>query len=303
MAKQQQQPMPELVPVPTAPPIVEIVRGGEALIRTEGDQMAKLATMRPRNEGGVLDAALKELRAYPRVATEAWYSIPYKQRKDDGSEQTVLVEGPSIRAALSLARRWGNCSCRVILTDVTNEAAELEGRFLDLETNFLVSRPIRVSRIQKRRGRFVEVDEREWVQLLQASASKALRNAVLSGLPDGLVEEYVAEARRVAAPAEKKAADRTARSQKKPIAEQVTEAFAQHRLTPEDICECILNGEIASLADLKDHHLVTLRGVLNALKDGVVKPEELRKSQDTMIATEPVDLPAMDGEAGNDSLA
>ena len=83
-------------------PVAELIAQGMTVMRVENESQQAMATMKPRDEAKVYAGAVKELELAPQFAKTAWYSIPYK----DG-EKTVFVEGPSITAAMALARRWG----------------------------------------------------------------------------------------------------------------------------------------------------------------------------------------------------
>lgn len=239
-----------------------LVSQGEALYRAENDAMLRVAVERPRVEERVLAGALKELEMVPEEAPSLYYSIPYK---DHATGQTQLVEGPSIKAALTLSRRWGNCSitARILSEDATGFT--VTGIFVDYETMVRVERPMRVSRFIKRRdGRIQELDVKRLEMAVQAGASKAMRNAALSGLPSYLVNTFFKRAKSITAGGKlDETADQAAVS-------KVVAAFAKLTVTPEQL-EAKLE---LSRNQWTGEDIGTLRGLWTAIKDGEVKVEE-----------------------------
>lgn len=179
---------------------MSLVVQGQALARAENDSMIAVAVQRPRNPKKVLTDAILELGLAPEEAKSAYYSIPYREKQPDGSWRMVPVEGPSIDAAMVLARLWGNCNTTARLLSEDETGATVAGIFVDFQTNFRVERPMRVSKVVKRRsGGVYTLDPQRWLAALQAGASKAQRNAVLKGVPAWLVSTYVAKAKAIAA--------------------------------------------------------------------------------------------------------
>ncbi len=243
---------------------LEIVSSGAALVRIENDTMLQVAMQRPRDEKKVLDGALAELDLVPEDAEVAYYSLPYKERRQGGGYRIAKVEGPSIKAAMALARRWGNCSTTARITDDTDEAVVLDGVFLDLETNFRSSRPFRVAKSFKlRNGKVIPLQERRLDNAVQAGASKAMRNAIVGGLPAYLVNKYVAKAQFL-----------TVGDLKKPAEpekiEAVKKAFARYRVTEAQLEKYV----DVPVADWKGREIADLRGLYNGLKDEQITVEE-----------------------------
>jgi hypothetical protein len=235
-----------------------LVAQGATLMRVENESMLAVAIQRPRDEEKVLKAALKELQLVPEEARRAYYAIPYRERQMDGSYKMVNVEGPSIKAAMALARRWGNCSvtARTLNEDATG--ADIAGIFVDFETNFRVERPMRVSKVQKKRnGGTYTLDPQKWLIAIQASASKAARNAALNGLPAYLVASYMRQAKTIAA------GDPESKADPKKV-DKVIEAFKRY-----DVALELLEKHLGAKRDeWMGDDLATLIGIGNALKDG-----------------------------------
>lgn len=238
----------------------QLVAQGAALMRIENDSMMQVAVTRPRDEALVVKRALQELDLAPENAAAAYYSIPYRERQMDGSYRVSKVEGPSIKAAMSLARRWGNCTVASRIMNEDDNGWDLEGVFLDYETNFRVCRPFRVSKVQKKRsGGTYRLDPQRELMALQAGASKAIRNATLAGLPDYLVAAHNKKAREIVGGKLDEKAD------EKQLA-AVTRAFRKLDVTTEQLEQYTK----LPMADWTGAEIADLRGLYNAIQDGQV---------------------------------
>lgn len=241
-----------------------LVARGATLMRVENDAMLAVAIQRPRDEKKVLKGAIEELHMVPEEAKRAYYSIPYKERQPDGSMKLVPVEGPSIKAAMALARRWGNCSVTARTLSEDAVGADLAGIFLDFETNFRVERPFRATRLMKKRnGGTWTLNPQQWIAHLQATASKASRTATLNGLPAYLVAQYLKHARIIAA------GDPDSKADPKKVA-AVLRGFERYKVT-QDMLEKYVD---APIAEWMGDHLATLIGLGNAIADKQLTVEE-----------------------------
>lgn len=250
----------------TAETLHELVQQGVALVRAQNDQMTSIAEIKPRDQRAVLAACLEELDIYPRLAQKAFYSIPYK---DNRTGKIVKVEGPSIDAATSLASAWGNCAVQGRYDALTDDDATLVGVFLDVERNVRVELPVRVSRwaVASKTKKTYRLNDDKWIQKIGAGLSKAVRNAILKGLPKGLVEEFTVKA--------KELAGKPKRGQKKVHRKKaIVEAFEQWNI-PETVL-CFYAG-CESMDKLDKEGLATLRGLWNAINDGLKSPEEVMR--------------------------
>lgn len=245
---------------------VDLVRQGERLMRIENDTMLQIAVQRPRKEQEITKAALQELELNPDQAKSAYYSIPYKERiqGQPGKFKITKVEGGSIKAAMALARRWGNCTVGGRVMSEDEQGWDIEGVFIDLESNFRVSRPFRVAKFYKARTgeiNYLSVDRQ--LQALQSGASKAIRNAVLAGLPAYLVNGYVDKAKVLTG-------GKLDATPKPEVLQSLLNAFAKMKVTQAQLERYTelpaakwLGAEIADL-----------RGLWNAIQDGQIKADE-----------------------------
>ena len=243
---------------------MELVSQGAALMRIENDTMLQVAVQRPRDEQKIVKGALAELDIVPEEAKAAYYSIPFKERQPGGGFKMVKVEGPSVKAAMALARRWGNCTATARILNDAVDALELEGVFIDMESNFRVCRPFRVSKVFVTRDKKTfTLDARRLDNAVQAGASKAIRNAILAGLPAYLVNAYDKKAREIVGGKLDAAADAK-------TVDAVLRAFEKLKVTKEQL------ERYTELATDKwtGTEVADLRGLYNAIRDGQISAED-----------------------------
>lgn len=177
--------------------LVDVLRGGAAITKAENDTLAQIAITRPRDPQKSLARALAELEIDPEFAEKQYYVIPF--RNADGTKSDV--EGLSIKAAMALARCWGNCTNSARLVEETEDAFIVEGVAIDFETMFRVSKVGSISKwLRDRKSKkMVKVREDRFPQLLGAGASKQVRNAILNMIPEPIQRRYWARAKEIAA--------------------------------------------------------------------------------------------------------
>lgn len=170
-----------------------IVRSGATLVRFQDESMQAVAVQRPRAIDEVRASALAEVQAFPELADRYFYSIPHRTQKCGGHPTTQAcasceyVEGASIHAALAIQRYWGNCAstCRIEAED--EDFVYTVGIFTDYERNTRFEKPFRAPKwLTLRDGKRVKLNDQRLTMAINAAASKAQRNAILSAIPDPL---------------------------------------------------------------------------------------------------------------------
>jgi hypothetical protein len=233
-----------------------IVAAGNTLVRLENSTQMAVSVQRPRDEGAILMAALKELELYPSMAEEAIYSKPVG--KDDSGKMTY-AEGLSIRAAESLANRWKNSAFGVDLVSEDEDTATIAAVFLDYEMNTRHVVQQRVSKwFKSRKSGLMKYSPDRFDIVLKANGSKILREAILRSLPGGLKKEYEQKARRLL----------TNKPESKRVA--IVERFAVLGVTVDQLVKHV--GK--DVKDWKKDELVTLLGIYNAVREGEITAEE-----------------------------
>ncbi len=172
---------------PSSSSMEQTVLSGAQVMRVEMDHMTSVSRLHPRNREEILEALVADVRACPELAEEYRYHIEWK----DGHGKLVVVEGLSIEGAMELSQAWGNCGSKCVVTGEDAGAVYLMGIFVDFQTNVRTERPFVVTKIQHRRdGAAVLVGEEKFVQALMIGVSKAVRNAILKGLPRAFVYKF-----------------------------------------------------------------------------------------------------------------
>lgn len=130
----------------------------------------------------ILDAAKR-----PTLAENASYCYPR-------GGQTVT--GPSIRAAETLAKYWGNISygTKELNQDLANHTSEMLAYAWDLETNTRVEKVFQVQhKRDKRSGSVMLSDSRDIYELTANQGARRVRACILGVLPSDIVEDFIKE--------------------------------------------------------------------------------------------------------------
>ncbi len=209
-----------------------------------------------------LDTQITTARAYPRsikkfinecrdmaclneeVAAEMFYVLPRGGKK---------IEGPSVRMAEIVQSAWGNCQSGARVVDEGREFVTAQGIFYDLERNVRVTMEVRRRITDKENRRF----NQDMIGVTSAAAcSIALRNAIFRGIPKGFYNAIYEEARKVA------------RGNLKSLVTNRTEAldWLAKRGVPNATVIAALG--VNGIEDIGLDELETLRGMVNAIKDG-----------------------------------
>lgn len=223
------------------------------LSRAEIDQQIATARRFPRSIKHAINNILSLATLDEDTAEECIYSLPRGGK---------AIEGASIRLAEIIAQSWGNCriATRVVHVDRIEKYIEAEGVYHDLETNMATLARVR-RRIVDSKGRLYNDDMIQ--QTGNAAASIARRNAILAGVPKGVWWKGYDAARQVVMGDIQTLANRRAEALK---------AFQRFGVVPEQVFGALnVNGE----EDVTLDHIVTMRGMFSALKNGEATVEEM----------------------------
>lgn len=234
----------------------EIISGVDAassLAIASGEINQQIATAKrfPRSIKQFIDTATELATLDEETAEECIYALPR-----DGK----TIEGPSARFAEILAYAWGNCRAGARTIGEDASFVKSQGTFYDLEKNvgiqFEVSR-----RITDKRGNRYKPDMIGTTA--NAAGSIALRNAVLKGIPKAFWKKAYQRARGVVAGDFKTLANRRAEAFKQ---------FAVFGVTPDMLFGLL---QIKGVEDVTLEHMVVLKGVLTAIKEGDTTVEQV----------------------------
>jgi len=188
------------------------------------------------------------------VADECIYALP---RKEDG--QVKMIEGPSARFGELVLMAWKNCRAGARVVDDDGEFITAQGFYHDLEGNVAISREVR-RRITTRNGSRYSADMIAVTG--NAACAIAQRNAVFAGIPKALWAAAYERARAVVAGSAETFAARRAKA---------IDHLGKMGVPPERILKRL---EIEGIADMTTDHLVTLRGLTGAIRDGEIEVDE-----------------------------
>ena len=230
----------------------------------------KLAMQNPRDENMVFETMIADLRTHWRYAEDMYYSIPYKDYQGDKGEKITMVEGLTIKAAMTFANRWGNCATAGRIGEELDDYVMALGYYMDYQKNMYVVRSVRVARIAKTRdGRFYRLDPNRLNLAIMAGQSKAIRNAVLASLDEWHKDLFFEEAKKLVM-----APPGNTETAKARIA-KAKDVFAKNwKVTAKEFDDFI--GVIVADSDGQisdDEILAKLVGLRSALKEGHITVE------------------------------
>ena len=218
--------------------------------KAEIDVQIATAHRFPRSVKAFRDEALALVTLTEDIAEECIYALPR-----DGK----TIEGPSARFAEVIASAWGNSRAGARVVDDSGEFVTAQGAFHDLQKNVAITYEVK-RRIVDKHGRRFKPDMVGVTA--NAACSIALRNAILKGVPKALWSSIYEAARKTVMGDYQTLANRRAAA---------LAAFQKFGVTPERVYEKLaIRGE----EDITLEHLVVLRGLLTALKEGDTTVEE-----------------------------
>ena len=215
-----------------------------------------------------IDTAISTAKAYPRdikevmeectvlvtmnekVASDCVYAVPRGGK---------TIEGPSARFAEALISSYGNCIAGARVVGEEEGFIVAQGVFHDLQKNSKIMYEVK-RKITDKQGRRFNAD---MIQVTaNAACSIALRNSALKGIAKAYWEPAYLAARQ------------TIMGDANTLANKVAEAleFLQKFGATEDMVLALL--KVKKVEDIKQDHIVTLRGIATAIKDGDTTVEQ-----------------------------
>ncbi len=185
------------------------------------------------------------------TAAECSYAMPR-----DGK----VIEGPSVRFAEILLSSWGNCRSAARVVGDDGSFITAQGMFHDLQKNSAVVFEVR-RRITNKHGKRFGDDMIGTTG--NAAASIALRNAILRGIPKALWNDLWEQARKVARGDHKTLANRRA---------EAVKLFQGYGVGIERLAEFF---GVAGIEEITTDHLLLMRGMVTAFRDGDSTPEQV----------------------------
>lgn len=244
--------------------IVTADAGTVALLnRSEIDMQVSTAHKFPRSIAQFRRDVMDMVTISEKVAQECIYALPR-----DGK----VIEGPSARFAEVVASAWGNGRAGARVVSDAGDFVTAQGVYHDLQKNVAITYEVQ-RRITNKNGKRFSADMIGVTA--NAACSIALRNAILKGIPKAFWADMYDGARR------------TAMGDVKTLPTRRAEAFKEFQgygVTKEQILTKLgVSGE----ADIGMEQLLTLRGLLVAIRDGDTTPEQAFASEDGSVAPKP----------------
>ena len=251
--------------------VVADPRALEALNRSEIDTQITTAKRFPRSVTKFHAEATSLVGLSQATADECIYALP---RFDRESGENKTIEGPSARFAEIVAYSWGNCRAGARVIDEAGEFVTAQGVFWDLEKNTAIGYEVK-RRIVTAKGKRYSADMIGVTA--NAACSIALRNAILKGVPKALWSSIYESARQTIM------GDFQTLGKRREV---VLGNFQKFGATPDRVFEKL---GVQGIADITLEHIVVLRGMLTALKDGDSTVEDM--------------FPRVSGEGGRGAAA
>ena len=230
------------------------------LNKSEIDQQIATAHRYPRSIKRFRDESLQMVTLNERIAESCIYALPR-----DGK----TIEGPSARFAEVVASAWGNCRAGARVVSEHGDFVTAQGVFHDLERNVAITYEVQ-RRITDKNNRRYKPDMIGVTA--NAACSVALRNAILKGVPKAFWDDMYQAARQTVMGDVKTLANRRA---------DAVKAFQAFGISEIQILSKL---EVAGIEDVTLEHLVILRGLLTAIKEGDTTPEQAFESSGTSTA-------------------
>lgn len=236
------------------PEAMTVETGTIALLnRSEVDAQIATAHRFPRSIKNFLNEARELATLNETIASECTYAVPR-----DGK----VIEGPSARFAEIVLSAWSNSRSGARIVDIGPNFITAQGVCHDLQRNVAVTFEVQ-RRITNRQGKRFNDDM--IVVTGNAASSIALRNAILKVIPKAFWSDVWEEARRVARGDFKTLANRRADALK---------VLQGYGVKAEQVFALF---QVKGAEDITLDHLVQLRGIVTALKEGDITPEEAFK--------------------------
>jgi len=261
-------------------------------IEAEGRDLAEVGDVGDVGTPDVNWNAIKAARYYPRqvkkFAEAAQAMATIDQETAAACSYTLTrgkrrIAGPSVRLAEICASAWGNLDFGARIGREADTFVIAQGFAYDLQTNTRCTFEIRRRITTKEGHRF---NDDLITQTVNAAQAIALRNAIFRVIPRALVAPILAAARRVAAGDEKTLGDRRT---------AMVAHFAKLGVSLERVAAAV--GK-PSTEEITGEDLVTLRGLVNSVNDGLMTLDDAFPDPNAKpaAATAPPAIEAAPGE-------
>jgi hypothetical protein len=235
---------------------VESVSTLAALNKSEIDTQISTAKAYPRSIKRFLNEARQMVTLTEEIAGECTYLLPRGGKK---------IMGPSARFAEIVASAWGNCRAGARIVDEQERFVVAQGVFNDVQRNVVITYEVRRRITDKHSARYND----DMIGVTSnAACSIAMRNAVLKGIPKAFWKTLWDEALHTAR------GDIATLSSRR---DAMLKAFADMGAKESEVLSLI---GVEGKEDVTLDHLVELRAIYTAVKDGDTTIEQLLERQE-----------------------
>ncbi len=239
----------------------------ELVTKAEYDIQIATARKSPRSIKQFINNATELVTLNQQVADDCIYALPRGGK---------TIEGPSARFAEIILYAWGHIRAGARIVNEDSRFITAQGTCHDLQSNTLITYEIR-RRITNKSGK--RFDDDMIGVTGNAASSIALRNAITKVIPKALWEPIYQEARKVVMGDSQTLANRRATALTHLQKFGATQEMILQKLGAKGVEDITLD------------HLVTLRGIATALKEGESTVEEVfsigeKPIADVKVATE-----------------
>lgn len=232
----------------------DLVARGDAVQQIRTSYVTAVSVQKPRDITVVEKGCMREAA----LAGESIY-YGWGAGKD-------RIEGPSIEAAMILARNWGNAALDMLPVQDTHDAWIFTASFIDCEAGVTVTRQFRQSKRYTVHGK-MDAERKDDIRF-QIGQSKALRNVVLAALPGWITDRMIDKAKQGV---REKIEQYIQKNGIEGARDLVVKALAKHGIDEERI-EAKIGKPIAAW---QVEELTILKGDIKALNDRTESPESI----------------------------
>ena len=227
-------------------------------IKTANSNLGAVRVAVPRH----MSSVLKAIDECAQQFGHSWlYSIPFKEKQQDGSYETKFREGPTIGCTLDVARCYGNCNVDCDRIEEVGGNWIFHAVFLDIETGFRITRPFHQRKQQNIGGMGGDRGRAEDI-IFQIGASKAMRNVTRNALR-GLIDEALRRG-------SKRLTDRI-KNNRPGVIEKIKSRCAENNI-PNTRIQAYYQKP---MDDLEPHELASLIKQFQGLAEGLIDADQI----------------------------
>lgn len=231
-----------------------------AVDRSAIDMQIATAKRYPRS----VEKSLKEAQTLACLDEETAETMFYTLERKGRNNEKTFISGPSVRLAEVMLYAWGNMRVDGDISAEEKTYVEGQGTCFDLEKNIAV-------RVKVRRGITTSAGKRYGTDMINvtanASVSLAIRNAIVRVIPRTYIDRLYEGAR-------KAALGEGTMVQKR---QNSFGWFQQNGMKPAQVFQVL---GVKGMDDVGEEHILILKGLRNAIKEGETTVEKLLRTTD-----------------------